>query len=133
MSQRYAVRADHERRQYEVYSTVSGETVETFHYRFVQSENQGAMTVEKIPPIYICIRGESDETAWEKVCHSREPFITIHHFPTYDTSRWVSKDRKRPYTIWFSSGRSCSHTTWSRHATLDAARKAAARLAASKK
>src|SRR5262245_26952762 len=66
-------------------------------------------------------QGGATVTEWEKVCHSPEPFITIHHFPRRDTSRWVSVERKKPFVIWYNRGRNRGHSEISWHASLDSA------------
>lgn len=73
--------------------------------------------------------GATDTVEWTSICHSKEPFIMIHHDRTYEKSRWVHEDRKRPFAVVHRSPKSVGWNTISHHATLDAAKKAARRAA----
>jgi hypothetical protein len=68
---------------------------------------------------------------WTAVCHLRQPFLWICHDNLREVSRWTYAPRKRPFSVTTISrsrvGISHGHTTW--HATLDAAIRAAKRLA----
>ena len=80
-------------------------------------------------PIYTLARtpGATDTVEWTSVAHSKVPFIMIHHSPTYEKSRWVHEERKRPFEVAYRSPKSVGWSAISYHATLAAAEKAARR------
>ena len=80
-------------------------------------------------PIYTLARtpGATDTVEWTSICHSKQPFIMIHYSRTYEKSRWVSEDRKRPFAVSYRSPKSVGWMDISHHATLAAAEKAARR------
>lgn len=86
-------------------------------------------------PIYILKRvpgadpADANTVEWETICHSREPFVMIRHDPTRERSRWVFAPRKRPFTVCYRSGKGVGWAEMSHHATIDAARKAAVKVA----
>jgi hypothetical protein len=73
--------------------------------------------------------GATDTVEWTSICHSKQPFIMIHHSPTYQKSRWVHEDRKRPFAVCYRSPKSVGWMDISYHVTLAAAEKAARRQA----
>jgi hypothetical protein len=65
--------------------------------------------------------GPIDTTAWESVCHSRQPFLFVWHQPFRDTSRWVTVHRGKPYAVILNQPRGgWFYLSW--HKTLPAAR-----------
>jgi hypothetical protein len=82
-------------------------------------------------PIYTLARtpGATDTVEWTSICHSKQPFIMIHHSPTYEKSRWVHEERKRPFEVCYRSSKSVGWTALSHHATLAAAESASRRAA----
>ena len=85
------------------------------------------MTTAATPPVFVLARtpGATDTVEWTDICHRKEAFVFIGYRALIHTSRWVSKEAKRPFVVyWRTHG-----GEWSRHATLDAAIKAANKLA----
>ena len=78
-------------------------------------------------PIYTLARtpGATETVEWTSIAHSKTPFIMIHYSRTYEKSRWVSEDRKRPFEVAYRSPKRVGWSTISYHATLAAAEKAA--------
>lgn len=73
------------------------------------------------------VPGATDGVEWTSICHSKNPFVFIHHSDLRDVSRWVSVKRKRPFMVaTWSNGYWAEHSA---HKTLDGARKAAQSLA----
>lgn len=87
-------------------------------------------------PVYILKRvpgaTDKDTVEWTDICHRKDAMVYINHESTYEVSRWHHQPRKRPFVVYYFSGRGRSivyATPWSYHATLAAAEKAARKVA----
>lgn len=83
-------------------------------------------------PVFILARvpgAAKDTVEWTDICHRKTPFVYIAFEASYTVSRWHTKERKRPFAVHYDSGHDRHSDTWSYHRTLDAAIKAANKLA----
>lgn len=83
-------------------------------------------------PVYVLARtpGATDTVEWTDICQDRTTdFVMVHHVATRNTSRWNFVERKRPFEVCYRSRKAVGWAEMSSHKTLEAAIKAANKLA----